>query len=160
MAHLGVAVVVEMRLDGLDGAWTDISSDVLADLSCTYGISGGGANDRVASTGSFTFQLNNSTSNSAGLLGYYSIGHPNCRAGFQLGAIVRLGLTYDGTTYYKFLGSIDSVSPETGRYRGRRVSVVATDAMDAFARFKLWGLAARQNYSSSDLVKLAKRSLY
>ena len=43
MAHLGVAVVVEMRLDGLDGAWTDISSDVLADLSCTYGISGGGA---------------------------------------------------------------------------------------------------------------------
>ena len=54
MAHLGVAVVVEMRLHGLEGAWTDISSDVLADLSCTYGISGGGANDRVASTGSFT----------------------------------------------------------------------------------------------------------
>jgi hypothetical protein len=154
MAHLGVAVVVEMRLHGLEGAWTDISSDVLADLSCTYGISGGGANDRVASTGSFTFQLNNSTSNSAGLLGYYSIGHPNCRSGFQLGAIVRLGLTYDGTTYYKFLGAVDSVTPDAGLYRSRRVSVTALDAIDAFAKFTLWGLAARQNWTSSELVQL------
>lgn len=143
-----------MKLAGSAGAWTDVSADVLSDLSCTYGITGGGPGDRVASSGTFRFDLDNSEANSAATIGYYSLGHTNCRTGFNLGVICRLSLTYNSTTYYKFLGSIDSVSPETGRYRGRRVSVVATDAMDAFARFKLWGLAARQNYSSSDLVKL------
>jgi hypothetical protein len=59
------AVTVEMKLAGVDGAWTDVSADVLSDLSCTYGISGGGPTDRVASTGSLTFQLDNSASNSA-----------------------------------------------------------------------------------------------
>lgn len=147
-------VTVEMKLAGSSGAWTDVSADVLADLSCTYGISGGGPGDRVASSGTFRFQLDNSASNSGGLVGYYSLGHPNCRAGFDLGVVCRLSLAYSGTTYYKFLGAIDAVTPETGQYRGRRVSVVATDAVDAFARFKLWGLAARQNDSSSDLVKL------
>ena len=148
------AVTVEMKLAGVDGAWTDVSADVLSDLSCTYGISGGGPTDRVASTGSLTFQLDNSAGNSAGLIGYYSLGHANARSGFDLGVIVRLSLTYSGTTYYKFLGSIDSVSPEAGLYRSRRVTVVALDAIDAFAKFKLWGLETRINNSSSDLVKL------
>ena len=148
------AVTVEMKLNGLNGAWTDVSADVLSNLSCTYGINGGGPTDRVAGTGSFTFQLDNSAGNSAGLVGYYSLGHANARAGFDLGVIVRLSLTYAGTTYYKFLGSIDSASPEAGLYRSRRVTVVALDAVDAFARFKLWGLEARINNTSSDLVKL------
>ena len=147
-------VTVEMKLAGVSGGWTDVSADVLADLACTYGITGGGPGDRVASSGTLRFQLDNSTGNSAAKLGYYSIGHTNCRTGFDLGVICRLSLAYGGTTYYKFLGAIDSVTPETGKYRGRRVSVVATDAIDAFANFKLWGLTARQNYSSSDLVKL------
>lgn len=150
----GAVVTVEMKLDGLTGAWTDVSADVLSNLSCDYGISGGGPTDRVADTGSLTFQLNNSAGNSAGLVGYYSLGHANARAGFDLGVIVRLGLTYNGTTYYKFLGSIETVSPEAGLYRSRRVTVVALDAVDAFARFKLWGLEARVNNTSSDLVKL------
>ena len=147
-------VTVDMKLAGSAGAWTDVSADVLADLSCTYGISGGGPGDRVASSGTFRLQLDNSASNSAGKVGYYSLGHANCRSGFDLGVICRLSLTYGGTTYYKFLGAIDAVTPDAGQFRSRRVTVVATDAIDAFARFKLWGLSARQNYTSSDLVKL------
>ena len=153
MAHQA-SVTVEMRLAGTAGGWTDVSTDVLADLSCTYGISGGGATDRVASTGSFRFQLDNSASNSAGLVGYYSIGNANCRTGFDLGVIVRLSLTFGATTYYKFLGAIDTVVPDAGINGSRRVTVTALDAIDAFAKFKLWGITARQNYSSSDLVKL------
>lgn len=148
------AVAVEMKLAGVSGGWTDVSADVLSDLTATYGISGGGPTDRVASTGQMQFQLDNSAGNSAGLVGYYSLGHANARSGFDLGVIVRLSLTYAGTTYYKFLGSIDSVSPEAGLYRSRRVTVVALDAVDAFAKFKIWGLQARINNSSSDIVKL------
>lgn len=153
MSHQA-SVTVEMKLAGTTGAWTNVSNDVLADLSCTYGITGGGPTDRVASTGSFRFQLDNSASNSAGLVGYYSIGHPNCRSGFNLGVIVRLSLTFNTVTYYKFLGAIDTVIPDPGINGSRRVTVTAVDAIDAFAKFKLWGITARQNYSSSDLVKL------
>ena len=84
------AVKVEMKLAGVDGVYTDVSADVLSDLTATYGISGGGPTDRVASTGSMQFQLNNSASNSAGLVGYYSLGHANARSGFDLLQVPRL----------------------------------------------------------------------
>lgn len=147
-------VAVAMKLAGSAGGFTDVTADVLSNLSCVYGIGGGGPTDRVASTGQFSFTLDNSTNNSAGLVGYYSPGHANCRTGFDLGVIVRLSLTFASVTYYKFLGAIDSVTPEAGSRGSRRVSVVALDAIDAFAKFKIWGLEARLNETSSDIVKL------
>ena len=95
------AITVEVELDGVDAGWTDISDDVLPPVHGTYGILGNGPTDRVAGTGTMTFTLNNSVSNSGGLAGYYSPGHTNCLSGFEAGIGVRLGVTYDGKTRYK-----------------------------------------------------------
>jgi hypothetical protein len=87
---------VEAELNGRGNGWTDISSDVCGEIRVRYGMTGAKPNDRVASTGTMTFALDNSAKNSAQKVGYYSPSHNNKRAGFKLGMGVRLGLTPHG----------------------------------------------------------------
>lgn len=116
-------------------AWTALGRDVVADrgISLRYGIPGNGPTDRVASTGTLQFALDNSTRNSARLQGYYSPGHANCRAGFDLSIPVQLAFTYNGTTYYKFRGSIKSIQPMPWSRSKREVLVTCVDWMDVIA---------------------------
>src|SRR5512136_1427816 len=114
-------------------------------------MAGTGPRDRVASSGSLTFALDNSEANSAGLVGYYSLGHPNARPGFRLGIGVRLKLGYDGVLYYKWRGVIDAVRPIPGEAKERRVSVSCVDWMDEAAKAKLRGLAVQTNKRSDQV---------
>lgn len=130
------AVSLEMYLEG---AWVDVSHDVLAEpgLSFFRGIMGSGPTDRVARTGTMAFLLNNSNGNSGGLLGYYSPDNANCRTDFGLGTLCRLVVALSGTTYYKFYGRIVTIEPAPGQYLERSVSVMCTDYMDMLAANKL-----------------------
>jgi hypothetical protein len=143
--------VVEMELDGPGGGWTDVSADVLGDLGAGYGIDGSGPNDRTAGTGQGTVTLNNSARNSAGLAGYYSPGHANCRAGFDAGIKLRWRVpeTDDGgfsssgfeptafavgtSARTFFIGKIDSIEPSPGSYRDRHTAVRVVDWIDTAA---------------------------
>lgn len=120
---------VELKLDGSN--WTDISADVIAPVYCSSGIMGNSPTDRVASPGRCTFQLKNSVANSAGLNGYYSPGHANCRSGFQSGCPVRVRFTFDGNTITKWYGRIapDGISVEPHDKGTRRTTVTAYDWM-------------------------------
>jgi len=133
--------------------WTPLTHDVRTSdrIECTYGIESANIWDLVASTGTLTFTLDNSEANSGGLVGYYSIGHSNCRAGFALGIPIRFYLTYAGINYYKFRGKMASASPATGVHRNRSVSVTAVDWMDVAAR-SYYGDASVQVNKRSDLV--------
>lgn len=121
---------VEAKLNGTD--WTDISADVIAPITCTSGIFSNSPTDRVASVGRCTFQLKNSIANSAGLNGYYSPGHANCRSGFGVGLIIRVTFTYDGDTTTKWYGMIapDGIAVEPHSKGTRRTSVTAYDWMN------------------------------
>jgi len=120
---------VELKLDGSN--WTDISADVIAPLYCSSGIMGNSPTDRVASPGRCTFQLKNSVANSAGLNGYYSPGHANCRTGFQSGCPVRVRFTFDGSTMTKWYGRIapDGIEVQPHDKGMRRTTVTAYDWM-------------------------------
>lgn len=120
---------VEVKFDGL--TWSDISSDVIAPVLCSSGIMGNSPTDRVANAGRCTFALKNSIANSAGLNGYYSPGHTNCRTGFQAGIVIRVTFTFDNSTITKWYGRIapDGIQVDPGKYGVRRTNVTAYDWM-------------------------------
>jgi hypothetical protein len=125
----------------LSGAWVNITSDVMAEstIKGNKGIMGNNPEDRVADPGKLTFTLDNSTGNSAGLLGYYSPGHANCRTGWTTGVPVRLSFEYKGFKVYKFRGRIepDGITVAPGSKLTRKVEVRCYDYFGLLAYQKL-----------------------
>lgn len=124
------------------GVWTDITEDVIdSDCKASYGIKGNDPSARIAGTGQMFFELNNSHSNSAATLGYYSPGTYACREGFTGGLRVRAKFSYAGKDYYKFLGRIpkDGIKVEPGVWDSRRVSVECRDWMEHAAMYEIRG---------------------
>lgn len=170
MPAIAPTVVVEATLGGwmvglegfsevgettiVDGTLSDITADVdnNAPINVTYGISGNGPLDRIAATGTMTFSLNNAANNSGGVLGYYSPGHTNVRTGWDLGLLVKLKLTYDGTTYYKFAGNLVDIEPDAGSYGRRSVMCTAVDWMDEAARAKVKDVTIQTGKRADELV--------
>jgi hypothetical protein len=141
MAGLKPTLALEVELSGLGNGWTDISADVLRspDLVIRIGIQGSSPFDRVASTGTLSFALDNSIGNSGAKLGYYSPHHADVRSGWKIGIGIRVRLT-DPTTAgvtTRFIGRIDSIAPLPGIRLERRVHVTAVDWIDEVARWRI-----------------------
>ena len=144
----------------LGSSWTSITDVIIGGgLNLNYGISGSGPADRVASTGTMTFALDNSASNSAGLLGYYSPNNANKRSGFELGIGVRLAITYAGITYYKWRGFLTSIEPMGGIKRERVTNCVAVDYMDDAASSLLNQVALQINKRSDEVFTAVYNNL-
>lgn len=129
----------DMLLNG--GAWTDITDDVSSrTVTCTRGIPGNGVNDRIANDGVLTFYMKNDTTNSAGLLGYYSLDHTNKRQGWGTDVQVRVSFShssYDsGTAHVRFYGRITSIAPVPGQYADRVVRVTAKDYINILNEYE------------------------
>lgn len=109
--------------------WTDVTDDVdpKAGLSLTYGTTGTGPSDRLANIGTLEFTLDNSRRNSAGLRGYYSPHHANCRAGFTFDIPVRVQMVYASTTYTRFWGRLAVIDPEPGQFLDQKTPCLAYD---------------------------------
>ena len=141
---------LEAKLDSEN--WTDISADWVGKTRSTSGIRSNSPLDLVATSGSLDFYLNNSADNSAGLLGYYSPGHTNCRAGFDRGLSVRLSVCYDGIEAYKFQGRVNGIEPTFGEYGERRTHVTAGDWMDSSASGELNSPTLQENKTFAEIV--------
>jgi hypothetical protein len=132
------ALTIEYELAGGVG-WTDVTPDCRSagETVLTYGIRGSGPSARLASTGMLTLTMNNI--NTAGLVGRYSPSGPNKRTGFGLGIRVRISFGFAGTTYWKWVGIIDRIVPESGKgtYLSR---VTCVDWMDFAAKYEVQGV--------------------
>jgi len=156
-----VAVTIKLNayFSGIDADPTDISTDVslgAQPIRGKYGISGTGANARIASTGTLTFSMNNSATNSGSLQGFYSPGHANARStgtvGWRLGLVLSLVFTYDGTNYVKFTGTLTDVKPDAGRNQRQTVRCTVVDWMDEAARSKLKALPVQTSKRADELI--------
>ena len=134
------------------GNWTDFSADVLGGVRARYGISGNGPTDCVAGTGEMSFDLNNGTGNSAGLLGYYSPEHANAREGWTYGIPIKWTITHSSTDYVRFRGKVGSIDPQPGQYRSRRVSVVAYDVMRDLVETPVREVTIQVSQQEDDLI--------
>lgn len=162
MAVVNADWAIQMEFSGVGNGWTDVTSDVRSEMNVavSYGIRGVTATDRVATTGTMTFTLNNGPTNSAKKVGYYSPDNTNCRSGFNYGIRVRLALTYTPVgTVYRFLGTLDSVKPSAG-VRGRYLSVCqVVDWMDEAARYHVSGLALALNQRGDQVFSTVVMSM-
>ena len=155
MPTITATVVMQCELAGAGGGWTDITGDTrigVQAIEVQYGIGGSGPLDRIAETGTMSWAMDNSTGNSGGVQGYYSPGHTNARENWDLGIAVRLKLTYSGTDYYKFRGTLINVQPDAGQYQRQSVVCSAVDWMDEAARSKIKGIAIQEGQRSDQLV--------
>ena len=138
-------------------AWTDVTADTSGAIPCIYerGIRNDQPTQRVASTGTLTFALNNLGSNSGGVTGYYSPGHASVRAGFRRGIPARVKVGAD----IQFVGRVRSISPSPGRQSGGHTKVFATDFMDRAATFLLEGVAPLSNYTGNVVARYLLRQI-
>ena len=114
------------------GAGFVANADVLLDPPITweYGIVGHGPNDLVASTGIAVFHLDNSLSNSAGKVGYYSPDHDDALAGFVEGIEAKITVKKDaGGEVVKFIGTVAAIRPSAGAFQDPFVEVELHDWM-------------------------------
>lgn len=148
------AWTVEGKFDGVN--WVDFSQDIVSDIDVFYGILSEDALIRIADIGEMTFELNNSETNSAGLLGYYSPGHPNCRQGFAPGMEVRITFTLSSRKVQKWIGRItmNGINLITGTTRERRVSVTVHDWMEQLSNHELKGIATALNKNMMEGIAL------
>lgn len=143
----------------LNNAWVDISADVLKNPAPrveSRGIMSNAPQQQLGSPSRLTFSLKNSTGNSGGLLGYYSPGHANCRAGWTTGLRVRLSFSYNGFTRYKWHGRIepDGIKVISGIYGPRRVDVSCYDYMGQAAYHRLNQVTPQVNIDIDDALQL------
>ncbi|MFA5153691.1 MAG: hypothetical protein WC554_14115 [Clostridia bacterium] len=152
------SIKLEMQFAGTAGAWTDVTDDVIraTPITCTYGIQDSSPLARVASTGTFNFSLDNSELNSAGLVGYYSPGHTNCRSGFAAGITVRFSVIYGGISYPKFYGRIPATGIQIipGANKERKTLVEVRDFIEQCAIHEIDSPAFVQSKTAAELIQL------
>lgn len=103
MAVVDVTSRIEMQF--VAGTWTALATrDVLGDIVMKRGIPGSGPTDVVAGRGELTFDLDNSTKNAGGVLGWYSPAHASKRSGWTYGVAIRWIL------YYEAAASVTSIT--------------------------------------------------
>lgn len=134
---------IQAELDGVGLGWTDLSDDVLLGIKFSWGIRDNGPTALVASTGVLEFRLNNSDQNSAGLAGYYTPGHPNCRSGWRPRIRIRLVVTYGGVDYVQHFGWLREIKPAPFAFGERVVRCTSLDWMDQAARWELGPIATQ-----------------
>jgi hypothetical protein len=140
------SVTIEAKLSG---TWTDISADVLWSPRPKFsrGIAGNARWDILGGPGYFSFSLKNGTNSSGGVVGYYSPGHTNCRAGWGVGVNVRITFVYDTWSVRKWHGKVktDGIKVHSGIYGPRRVDVSCHDFMAQAAEHRLNLMQATTN---------------
>jgi hypothetical protein len=167
-----------------DGEWIDVTDDLVTDpLRWTYGIDGNGPTDCVAAPGKCTFALDNSDSNSAGLLGYYSPLHANCREGWTFGVPIRVVCRYGdeaeapsvqyfplvwlahhtfgegATNVVRFLGKAHEINPTPGAHMERLVRVIAYDGMYDLLEAKARAVTLQAEKTETELIEAVLDSL-
>lgn len=123
-------------------------------IEITYGISGSGPTDRLASSGTMTFELDNSEHSSQGALGTFSPDNANLFAGFRVGREIRLAVDWDKATHYPWWGTVETILPTPGRKFERRVRVTCVDFMDYLSRARIRGLDVQFNESAAQGIHL------
>jgi hypothetical protein len=114
--------------------WTDIWEDVRTlpgPIATRVGIPGSTPSDRVATTGTLTFPLDNSSRRSG--RGAYTPGHVGVRRGWKIGIPIRFSIVFEGVRYVEFHGRLAEVRPLPGIHQAQYAECMVTDWMDVAA---------------------------
>lgn len=138
----------------LGAGYVDITADInmQARIVAEGGIRSPQFIDLLASSGRMVFQLDNTSSNSGGVYGYYTPGHANARAGWDEGVPIRLKIVHNSITTYKWQGWVTRVEPTVGQFRRPVVNVTAEDWLGVAARTGLKQQALQLNKRADEVI--------
>ncbi len=129
-------------------------------VSLKWGILGNQPYDRVASVGTIEFGLDNSTHNPAGLEGYWSPNHANCRGDFKLNRTIYVYLYNNntgGTKAWRFW--ISKIEPTPGKYGAHVTTVTAQDTISRFLDAELKSTGVQANKRTDELLALVRTDI-
>lgn len=152
---------IKLELELTTNVWTDVWDDVLTyeRFELRYGITVNRPDVFVASPGSMDFSLDNSSNNSGGVAGYYSPNSSNVRSGFDQGINVRLGVTYDSDTHYKFRGRLKRIDPDAGKFSSLRAVCRAGDWISDSVKIRPERLDVQTDQRGDQLLTTALASI-
>lgn len=153
IAVLVLRGVIEMELAGRGNGWT-VNSDVILGITYHRGLPGNRILDCVADISSLLFTCD-SSENSSGGLGYYSMDHASCRAGWALG----IGIRYRIGPKIRFTGILDSADAVPGRHGRRVVECEALGWMDTATRTALVEMPVLVDKRADEVVQYVIDSL-
>ena len=129
-------------------------------ISVKWGIVGNQPYDRVAGVGTVEFGLDNSSHNPAGLEGYWSPNHANCRSDFKINQnmLVYLNMVGGGTNKkWKFW--ISRIEPTPGKHNSHITTVTGQDTISRFLDAELRSTAVQSNKRTDELVALVRSDI-
>jgi hypothetical protein len=134
--------------------WVSFGRDLLRPWSFIRGNSARGPRDILATTGTFTFVLNNSAYSTGGA-GYYSPNHPNNRPGFGYGTLVRLVLRDEDNGYeqVRWTGKIRDIDAAPGLHGAQTTRVVADDLVADIAATEIREVGPQLNKNEVELFE-------
>lgn len=126
--------------------WTDISADVIGSIQAEWGITGTTPNDRTASTGTMQFSLRNNSGN-------YTPAGASVTAGWERGVEIKLECVYDGDTYRRFYGVVESIDLAYEIKGMSRANVTVVDWMDYSAEHPITTPALQTNKTADEAIE-------
>jgi len=140
----------------LDMGWSDVQDDVLTETPLTIfqGQRNGDLMDRVADVGTISLILNNSDTNSGGVVGYYSPDHAAKRPGFSIGLDVRVGITKDAVQEWLSQGKIISIDTVPGLLNMKVTKVTVADWIETASREgSMPAIGVQQNVTDDQVIQ-------
>ena len=148
--------ILEMEFFGKKNGW-GIVRDWLQKPGIQFhrGLPGQTVTDLVADIGTMSFTLNNSETNSAGTVGYYSPDHVDKRYGLYLNIGVRFRIGEN----VRFTGTLSALDPLPGKWGARTVSAEVVDWMSVADRTRLSNLPVLINKRGEEVFQTLIDSL-
>lgn len=156
---MAATVFIDAELTGRGNGWTQLSDVIAASISWQRGLPGSTVTDLVAGSGSLKWSMNNSTSNSALTIGYYSPDHSGVLTGWKESIGVRFRIRISSTNYVRFTGVIQQIVPAAGTRRERQAHCEAVGWFDIAATTKLGDLPIQIDQTNDQLFQTLIDSL-
>jgi hypothetical protein len=127
-------------------AETDITADVIGNITSYWGEPGNTVLDRLAETGATSFTLKNPTYQ-------YSPNSTTVLPGWKKGVTIKLVITYDGANYVRGYGTIDQIDVDGGLVANQSIAkVTILDWIDYSAKYPLVSPAIQTNKTADQAL--------
>lgn len=147
-------IIVECDFGSHGNGWIDITTDVTsATMHTSRRFQSTAPTDLMMAPPTWTFELNNSASNSVHLQGAYSPDSANRRAGWGLEVGLRYRHTANGVTRTRFIGWLEDFTPVEGTYGDQTVSCLVVGWLGQAATTGVSGLSAAVNQRGDQLFQ-------
>ena len=149
---------IKFEVETSDG-WIDLTPDVQVSPYPKWnrGIMSNKPDKAVGDPGYLSFDLDNSSDNSASTQSYYSPGSSDCWADWRPGLPVRLYFSFESDIpYYKFYGHImpNGIKADPGAKGNRKVHVTVGDFMAFASRHEIRGLTVQASKRADEVIPL------